>query len=134
MSVGIIHLYKGVLQLCALIFAFQTRKVKIEGLNDAKYISAFVYTTSIILAMTFISSLALYDYINIHAVVYSFGVWVAISAVLGFMFIPKVGLYCSLIANFLYKFLLYILHGHLVYCLVCSLIANFLYKFFCTVI
>ena len=90
MSVGILHLYKGVLQICALVFAFQTRKVKIEGLNDTKYITAFVYTTSIIVAMTFISSLALYDYININAVVYSFGVWLAISAVLGFMFIPKV--------------------------------------------
>jgi hypothetical protein len=64
--------------------------VKIEGLNDTKYITAFVYTTSIILAMTFISTLALYDYINIHAIVYSFGAWLAISAVLGFMFVTKV--------------------------------------------
>ena len=87
-----IYLYKGVIQLCALVFAFQTRKVKIEGLNDTKYITAFVYTTSIILAMTFIASLVLYDYINIHAVVYSFGIWLGISAVLGFMFIPKVGI------------------------------------------
>ena len=92
MAVGILHLYKGILQLCALVFAFQTRKVKIEGLNDTKYITAFVYTTSIILAMTFIASLVLYDYINIHALVYSFGIWLAISAVLGFMFIPKVGI------------------------------------------
>ena len=90
MSVGILHLYKGLLQVCALGFAFQTRKVKIEGLNDAKYITAFVYTTSIIVAMTFISSIALYDYINVYAIVYSFGIWLAISAVLGFMFIPKV--------------------------------------------
>ena len=89
-SVGILHLYKGILQVCALVFAFQTRKVKIEGLNDAKYITAFVYTTSIIVGMTFIASLALADYINIYAVVYSFGVWLAISAVLGFLFVPKV--------------------------------------------
>ena len=93
MAVGILHLYKGILQLCALVFAFQTRKVKIKGLNDTKYIIAFVYTTSIIVAMTFITSFALYDYINIHAVVYSFGVWLGISAVLGFMFIPKVGIF-----------------------------------------
>ena len=87
---GVIYLYKGILQLCALVFAFQTRKVKIEGLNDAKYITAFMYTTSVIVAMTFISSLALYDYINVYAFVYSFGIWLAISAVLAFMFLPKV--------------------------------------------
>ena len=85
-----LHLYKGILQICALGFAFRTRKVKIEGLNDTKYITAFVYTSSIIVGMTFISSLALYDYINVHAFVYSFGVWLAISAVLGFLFVPKV--------------------------------------------
>ena len=89
-TVSVLSLYKGVLQVCALAFAFQTRKVKIEGLNDAKYITAFVYTTSIIVGMTFISSLALSEYINIHSVVYSFGVWLAISAILGFMFVPKV--------------------------------------------
>lgn len=88
-SIGAINLYKGVLQVCALGFAFQTRKVKIEGLNDAKYIAAFVYTTSIVLGMMFISSLALSEYINVHSVVYSFGAGLAISAVLGFMFVPK---------------------------------------------
>lgn len=76
--------------MCALGFAFRTRKVKIEGLNNAKYITAFVYTTSIIVGMTFISSLALSDYINVHSFVYSFGAGLAISAILGFMFVPKV--------------------------------------------
>ena len=85
-----INCYKGILQICALGFAFQTRKVKIEGLNDAKYIAAFVYTTSIVLGMMFISSIALYSYINVHSVIYSFGACLAISAVLGFMFVPKV--------------------------------------------
>lgn len=90
LSFGILHLYKGVLHVCALYFAFQTRKVKIEGLNNAKYITALVYTISIVLAITATAPLTLTNYINVYAVVYSFGFWLANSAILGFLFIPKV--------------------------------------------
>ena len=89
-AVGVLHLYRGFLNVCALYFAFQTRKVKVEGLNSAKYITALVYTTSIITAITAISPLTLTKYINVYAVVYSFGLWLGNSAILGFLFIPKV--------------------------------------------
>ena len=88
-------MYKGILHICALYFAFQTRKVKIEGLNDAIYITAFVYTSSIVVSVTSISSLALTQYINIYAIVYSFGVWFANSAMLVFLFIPKVSYFTA---------------------------------------
>ena len=88
--VGILFLYKGAIQICALYFAFKTSRVDFDGLNDAKYITAFVYTTSIVVTVTSISSFALTQYVNIYAVVYSFGVWFATIATLGFLFVPKV--------------------------------------------
>ena len=80
----------GFLQVCSLYFAFQTRKVKVKGLNDAKYIAVIVYITTIVLAATLITSFALSSYINIFASVYSIGIWVTATVILGVMFIPKV--------------------------------------------
>lgn len=51
-SVGLIYLYVGIFYICALFFAFKTSKVKVNGLNGAKYIAALVYTTSIVLGIT----------------------------------------------------------------------------------
>ena len=61
-----------------------------KGLNDAKYIAGFVYATSVVIAMTFISTVALSEYLNIFAVIYSSGFWFVNSSVLGLLFIPKV--------------------------------------------
>ena len=80
----------GFLQVCALYFAFQTRKVKVKGLNDAKYIAMIVYITTIVLLITLVTSFALSNYINIFASVYSIGIWVTATVILGVMFIPKV--------------------------------------------
>ena len=92
-SISIIHFYKGILHICALYFAFQTRKVKIKALNDAKYIIMFTYTASIILAVVAVAVIILQSYENAYAAVYSFGIWLASFAILGFLFIPKVNRY-----------------------------------------
>ena len=89
-SISIIHFYKGILHIFALYFAFQTRKIKIKALNDAKYIIMFVYTASIILAVAAVAVVILQSYINAYAAVYSLGIWLASFAILGFLFIPKV--------------------------------------------
>ena len=94
--VGILHAYKGFLQLCALFFAYRTRKVKVEGLNNTKYITALVYSTSVITAITAISLLTLMKYINVYAVIYSLGFWLANSLLLGLLFIPKVRVYTAM--------------------------------------
>ena len=44
---GILYGYKMVLQIVALVLALPTHKVKVKGLNDAKYIAAAIYATSI---------------------------------------------------------------------------------------
>lgn len=80
----------GVLQICALYFAFQTRKVTVKGLNDAKYIAMIAYITTIVLLATLVTSFALSHYINIYAVLNSLGTWIGATVILGFMFIPKV--------------------------------------------
>ena len=61
-----------------------------KGLKDAKYIIAFVYTTSVLIAITFISTVALSEYINVYAAIYSFGFWLVNSSVLSLLFVPKV--------------------------------------------
>ena len=89
-AIGILYLYKFILYVCALRFTFRLRKVKIKGLNDAKYITASVYTTSILIAITFISTLTLSKYINAYGAIYSFVFWLCTSAILGLLFMPKV--------------------------------------------
>ena len=61
-----------------------------KGLNDAKYIAGFVYTTSVLIAITFISTVTLSEYINVFGAIYSFGFWFANSSILGLLFVPKV--------------------------------------------
>ena len=61
-----------------------------KGLNDAKYIAGFVYTTSVLIAITFISTVTLSEYINVFGAIYSFGFWLANSSILGLLFVPKV--------------------------------------------
>ena len=80
----------GFLQVCALYFAFQTRKVKVKGINDAKYIAVIVYITTIILVITLVTSFALTSYVNIFASINSIGIWVTATVILAVMFIPKV--------------------------------------------
>ena len=89
-AISILYLYKFVLYVCVLCFAFRLCKVKIKGLNDAKYITGFVYTTSILIAITSISTLTLSKYINAYGAVYNFGFWLGTSATLELLFIPKV--------------------------------------------
>ena len=93
MAIGILYFYKFILHICSLYLTFRLRKVKVKDLNDAKYIIAFVYTTSIVQAITCISTLTLSKYVNVYAAVHSFGFWLITSAILGLLFIPKVYIY-----------------------------------------
>jgi len=52
---GILYGYKMVLQIIALVLALSTHRVKVKGFNDAKYIAAVIYVTSIEVALIIIS-------------------------------------------------------------------------------
>jgi len=88
---GILYGYKMVLQIFSLVLSFTTRKVKIKGLDDSKYIAAAVYVTSIVLAVIIISTNSLKDFINVFAALFCTGFLIGTSFILGLVFVPKVG-------------------------------------------
>ena len=74
----------------ALVFSFSIDKVKGKGLNDAKYITVAVYVTSIVTAVIFVSLYSLKTFLNLYAVLFSFGFFIGTSVILGLVFLPKV--------------------------------------------
>ena len=84
--------YLGILQVFALYLAFQIRKVKVKGLDDAKYTAIVVFINTI-LAVTSLATIAIFSvtkYINTTSLIYGTSVWISATTVLGLMFIPKV--------------------------------------------
>ena len=89
-ALGVLYGYKALLHVGAIVFAFQIRKVKIKGLNDAKYIAMAIYVTSIILACIIVSTYSLRDYVNAYATVFGVGFVIGTTMVLALVFVPKV--------------------------------------------
>ena len=87
----VLYVYKALLQATACILAFWTRKVHIKVLNDAKYITAIIYTTSILLAISVIGVFMLSQYPNAFAAVFSTCLLIVSTLILALLFIPKVG-------------------------------------------
>ncbi|KAL5470784.1 hypothetical protein EMCRGX_G028803 [Ephydatia muelleri] len=86
---GVLFGYKGLIQVVAILLAFGTRKVKVKGLDDSKYIAAIIYVTSICLVVVIISFATLRDKVNTLAAIYSLGFWCAATIILLLVFIPK---------------------------------------------
>ena len=80
-----------VLQVIALLLAFSIRKVKVEGLNDAKYIAAAIYITSIVLAVIIVATYALNDFANAFPALFCTGFFIGTTSILALVFVPKVG-------------------------------------------
>ena len=78
------------LQGIALFLAFSIRKVKVKGLDDAKYIGASIYVTSIVLAMIIVATYSLKDAINGFAVLFCTGFLVGTTVILVLVFVPLV--------------------------------------------
>ena len=89
-ALGILYGYKALLQIIALVFSVSIRKVKVKGLNDAKYIAAAVYVTSIVTAVIFVSLYSLKTYINLYAALFAFGFFIGTTFILILVFVPKV--------------------------------------------
>ena len=87
---GVLYGYKALLQVTALILAFRTRKVKVEGLDDSKYIAAAIYITSIVLAVTIVAQYTLEDYDNAFLAVEGAGFLLGTTMILILVFVPKV--------------------------------------------
>ena len=87
---GFLYGYKMLLQIIALLFAFSIRKVKVKGLNDAKYIAAAIYVTSIVLAMIIVATYTLKDAINGFAALFCTGFLFGTTVILILVFVPLV--------------------------------------------
>ena len=90
---ALLYGYKGLLQVIALILAFGTRKVKVKGMDDSKYIAVAIYITSIVLAVTTVSTYTLMDYVNVYPAVVGMGFLLGTTMILGLVFVPRVSAY-----------------------------------------
>ena len=89
---AVLYGYKGLLTAIALLLAFRTRKVKVKGLDDSKYIAASIYVTSIVLAVIIVSTYTLRDYLNSYPAVVGMGLILGTTVILGLVFVPRVSL------------------------------------------
>ena len=89
-AVGVLSTYKIILQLMALVLAIHTQRVKVKGLNDSKYIIAAVYASSLGLLLAIITHFFVIEYLQVHAVLFAISLGFSSTAILGFIFIPKV--------------------------------------------
>jgi len=87
---AVLYGYKGLLQVTALILAFRTRKVKVKGLDDSKYIATAIYITSIVLAVIIVATYSLADYVNVFPAVVGLGFLLGTTMILVLVFVPKV--------------------------------------------
>ena len=88
---GVLYGYKMVLQVIALVFAFATRKVKVKGLDDSKYIAAAIYVTSIVLAVIIVATYSLREFVDWYPTLFCTGFLIGTTVILGLVFVPKVG-------------------------------------------
>ena len=88
-----IFAYLAVLQIIGIVLAFQTRKVKLPGLRDSKFIAAIIYISSIILVVIALVTFALRTYINIGTGMIAAGIFFLTTVFLALIFIPKVSIY-----------------------------------------
>ncbi len=89
---GVVFGYLFILQLVAVIFAFQTRKVKIRALNDAKQVIAIIYTTTVCLVVLILTAFALGGYLNATSALYAITNMAATTIFLTLIFVPKVSI------------------------------------------
>ena len=89
-TLGILLGYKTILQIIAFVLTFSVQKVKLKGLNDAKYITVAVYITNSVTAIAFVTFYSLKKFQNLHAALFSLSTLCGTTAILALIFIPKV--------------------------------------------
>lgn len=86
----IIFSYLSLLQLVGIILAFQTRKVKINVLNDSKSVATLIYISSIVLVVIVLIRFFLRSYINAGTAIFCGGILLLATIFLVLIFCPKV--------------------------------------------
>ena len=88
--IGLLFVYKVLLQLLALFLAFCTHKVKVKGLDDTKCIITSIYVTTINVALVTMTFYFLKEYLSVYASIFTLLIFVSTTLILGLIFIPKV--------------------------------------------
>lgn len=90
----LIFLYLAGLQIAGIILALQTRKVKHFGLEDAKYVAATIYVSSLMLMVIVLDAFVLDVYLNTSGILWAACVVTLTTAILLLIFVPKMILLC----------------------------------------
>ena len=92
-TVILIYVYKMAVQVISLILAFRTRKVKVKGLDDSKYIIANIYVTSIVLPISMFASSVLRNHVNAFPAILGLAHYFGATVTLLLVFVPRVSLH-----------------------------------------
>ena len=83
------YIYKFLLQIAAIYFAFMSRKIRVKALNDSKQIAAIIYVTSLLLVISAFGFWIGLLYLNTSTAVFAAAQLVTATVFLGLLFIPK---------------------------------------------
>ena len=72
------------------MFAIQTRKVKVKVLNDAKWVAAIIYSSSLCVIVIILSKFTLTGFLNTETSLMNTAVVLATTLILTLAFVPKV--------------------------------------------
>ena len=86
----LLYISKIILQIVSLILAFRTRKVKVKGLDDSKYISAAIYITTAVLPVSVFASFTLRSHVNAFPAIVGAAHFFGATAILLLVFVPRV--------------------------------------------
>ena len=84
------YVYLTLIQVAAFVLAIATRNVKIKVLNDSKEMTVIVYTTSIVMLVLGVILFAFNTRFTLDEVLFGFGIMLATTILLAFVFVPKV--------------------------------------------
>lgn len=87
----LIFVYLAVLQVIGILLAFLTRKVKVKGLRDSKFIAAIVYISSIVLVVLALVNFSLGLFINTGTGpgIFVISILTLTTVILALVFVPK---------------------------------------------
>ena len=81
------------LQFIALVLALLTRKVKVKGLDDAKYIAAMVYVIFVAIVVLAVCYFTIRDRLmNTYIVLFSTVIATTSTCILALVFVPTVSI------------------------------------------
>lgn len=87
-----LYLYLGLLQACALVLAFRTRKVKISVLKETKEMTIIVCVCTFVALETIVFGFLLRNYNNVQEIFFNTGVIIVTTTFLILLYVPKVSL------------------------------------------